>query len=96
MTKELTEPEKLAKLVQKEQGLILGECDPEDFDKKFFLIAIDKNGVMVTRNFTNSNLAIETAKVYWTKGFLVVNAFYFSKGENSTLIQTIYWGLRNW
>lgn len=42
---------------------------------KIALRAIDRHGLMVSREFDNYKAAIEMARDYWIKGFLYVEAF---------------------
>ena len=59
---------------------------------KIALRAIDRNGLMVGREFDNFNAAIDMAKDYWIKGFLYVGAFCV---ENEKFV-VHYHGVRNY
>lgn len=59
---------------------------------KIALRAIDRNGLMVGREFDNFNAAIDMAKDYWIKGFLYVEAFCV---ENEKFV-VHYHGVRNY
>lgn len=93
--KDLKSPENFARRVLKEQRLILGNCELDNFGSKYFLITIDSKGHLITRIYDNDETAREMAKSCWLSGFLVVSCFYLVQPANSILIQTIYWGLRS-
>ena len=59
---------------------------------KIALRAIDRHGLMVSREFDNYKAAIEMARDFWIKGFLYVEAFGLS-GKKFVLH---YHGLRTY
>ena len=95
--KSMKSPEKIAKQIAKKQKSFLKACkqeDPERIDRKYFLLSIEKNGLLKIFTCDNNVEAVEGGKVLWQNEVAAVSVFYFTQSENSILIQTIYWGLR--
>lgn len=75
-----------SKITDKKKDLIL------DSQKKYCLLAISSDGLMVHREFDYEHVARDMAKDYWLKGFLAVEVFHMNISGD---IVTDYHGLRN-
>lgn len=53
----------------------------EEQSDKIALRAIDRNGLMVGREFDDYKSAVDMARDYWIKGFLYVEAFSLDAGK---------------
>lgn len=91
---DLRNPVSIGEIIEQEKSL----CQKlENSAQPYYLIAIDKNGVMVRRNFELESAAISEAKDFWVnKGFLAVEVFRFVPQGTKMLIETVYHGLRNY
>lgn len=74
------------KIAEEKKGSIL------DLQKKYCLLAISRDGLMVHREYDYEHDARDMAKDYWLKGFLAVEVFHMN---DSADIVTDYHGLRN-
>ena len=63
-----------------------------DLQKKYNLLAISRDGLMVHREFDYEHNARDMAKDYWLKGFLAVEVFHMNISGD---VVTDYHGLRN-
>lgn len=95
--KSMKSPEKIAKQILKEQKSFFKACkqeDPEGIGRKYFLLFIEKNGLLKIFTCDNNEEAEKKGKVLWQNEVAAVSVFHFIQSEDSILIQTIYWGLR--
>lgn len=63
-----------------------------DSQKKYCLLAISRDGLMVYREYDYEHDARDMAKDYWLKGFLAVEVFHMNDSGD---VVTDYHGLRN-
>lgn len=75
-----------SKIEEEKKGFIL------DSLKKYCLLAISRDGLMVYREFDYEHDARDMAEDYWLKGFLAVEVFHMNISGD---IVTDYHGLRN-